>query len=195
MEDLEKADINAIVLVNPSWLIDIMKKVMKVEKSNPDLTNTDIINLQTTGRTTADVLFKLWQKDHHGSDDQFQLICLLMRAHGLMQAIKYESSDKSVPKPTHTSHSTEPQSLEFIIPCMLSNKKPEFHLEGYTFYFDFNGFLPQEVFHCLICLVIKKCQETPPMCWADACIWYCMKGYDWSVQLLSGEHKLKVVAR
>ena len=55
--------------------------------SHPVLQITYIDQLQSTGRTTAEFLFKLWQDDHHGSDDQFQLICLLMRTHGLMQAI------------------------------------------------------------------------------------------------------------
>ena len=167
-----------------------MKKVMEL-KTHDEINNTPILELQKTGRATADLLSKLWKEDHH----DFQLICLIMRAHGLMQAIK--SSDKSVPDPTHAT-CTEPQG-EFMIPCML-NHEEKFHLEGYTFYFDFKGFLPQEVFHCLICLVIKKCQEVPghhysPKYWTNACIWYCMKGYDWNVQLLSGEHKLKFIAR
>ena len=145
--------------MEPRWLIDIMKKVMEVKMSHPVLPNTDIDQLQTTGRTTGEFLFKLWKDDHHGSDDLFQLICLLMRAHGLMQAI----TQPVMEQPLNSIY------MQYLIPSMLS-QETQTNLEGDTFYFDFKGFLPQEVFHCLICLVIKNCQEAPPRCWANACI-------------------------
>ena len=177
-----------------------MKKVMEVKMSHFVVRNTDIVQLLTTGRTTADVLFKLWQDDHDGSDDQFQLICLLIRAHGLMQAIKPSAMSDSheLPVPELSLGTSYLSRMEFLVPCMLSERK-HLNFEGYTFYFDFKGFLPQEVFHCLICLVIKKCREVPdhypPKYWADECIWYCMKEYDWSVQVLNGEQRLKIIAR
>ena len=78
--------------MEPKWLIDIMKKVMEVQKSNPELKYTDIEILKNTGVTTAELLFKLWKNDHHGNYVHFRLICQLMRAHGLMQAIKPSDS-------------------------------------------------------------------------------------------------------
>ena len=44
-----------------------MKKVMEVQKSNPELKYTDIEILKNTGITTAEQLFKLWKDDHNGN--------------------------------------------------------------------------------------------------------------------------------
>ena len=116
-----------------------------------------------------------------------------------MQAIKPTGSTAGSTTGSSTgSTTTESNLIQFMIPCMLSQKALNIP-NGYTFYIDFKGFLPQEVFHCLICLVIKKCQEVPdchkPSFSANTCIWYWIKGYSWCIQLLSQEHRLKVVAR
>ena len=168
--------------------------------SHPVLENTEIETLRTTGFTTAKCLLELWKEDHCGNENQFELICLLMRAHGLLQTIKSDPMPESSSEQPLIGLSLHRQAngfrkLDFVIPCMLSGEGQVNIEAGYTFYFDFRGFLPQEVFHCFISLVIKKCQEPPPKCWASACIMYCLKGYDWNVQLQSGEHRLKVVVR
>lgn len=170
--------------------------------SHPVLKNTEIETLRTTGLTTAKCLLELWKEDHCGNEDQFKLMCLLMRAHGLLQTIKSDpmagsGSDPVQPLIWSAMHrqANGIQKLDFLIPCMLSGEGQVNIEVGYTFYFDFKGFLPQEVFHCFISLVIKKCPDPPPECWASACIMYCLKGYDWNVQLQSEKHRLKVVAR
>ena len=179
LEQLEKDHISTDILVKPTWLISVMTEVMEVSMSHAILENEDIDTLRKTGMASMAFLRKLWQDYHKDDEDLFKKICLLMRAHGLMQAIM--STD-----------------IRFIIPCMLSQKEQNFPI-GYTFYFDFKGFLPQEVFHCLICLVIKTCQEvpdcSPPEFSANSCIWYSFKGYDWCIQPMSETHRLKVVAR
>ena len=195
LEESEKQQISTVILMEPRWLISIMTKVMEVQMSSLTLSNTDIEELKTTGMVKMSSLHTLWQEDHKGNDNQFEIICLLMRAHGLMQAIK---PTRSTAGSTTGSTTTESNLIQFMIPCMLSQKALNIP-NGYTFYFDFKGFLPLEVFHCLICLVIKKCQEVPdchkPSFSANTCIWYWIKGYSWYIQLLSQEHRLKVVAR
>ena len=199
LEESEKQQISTVILMEPRWLISIMTKVMEVQMSSLTLSNTDIDKLKKTGMVNMSFLHVLWQEDHKGNDNQFEIICLLMRAHGLMQAIKPTGSTAGSTTGSSTgSTTTESNLIQFMIPCMLSQKALNIP-NGYTFYIDFKGFLPQEVFHCLICLVIKKCQEVPdchkPSFSANTCIWYWIKGYSWCIQLLSQEHRLKVVAR
>ena len=179
LEQSEKDQISTVILIKPGWLISIMTKAMEVSMSHRTLRNEDVDKLRKTGMTSIAFLRELWQDYHENNDNTFQIICLLMRAHGLMQVIK------------HTD-------VQFMIPCML--RQEELNIpNGYTFYFDFNGFLPQEVFHSFICLMIKKSQEVPdhsePKFSASGCTLYCLKGYDWYIQPLSQEHRLKVVAR
>ena len=184
LEESEKRQISTVILIEPRWLISIITKVMEVQMSSCTLKNTEIHILKTTGMVKCESLYELWKDDHKGDDNQFQIICLLMQAYGLMQAIKPNIGSNHI---------------QFMIPCMLSQRELPCPNEGYTFYFDFKGFLPQEVFHCLICMVIKKSHEVPscnpPSFSANKCIWYWFKGYYWSIQLLSQEHRLKVIAR
>ena len=169
-----------MILIEPQWLVTIMKKVMEVRVSHPNLINTEIDKCMKTGMANSEFLYELWKDDHKGDYKEFQKICLLMRAYGLMQTIKSTTC------------------VQFMIPSLLNQEK-QILQNGFIFYFDFKGFLPQEVFHCLICLVIKTCPEvpdcSPPKFSAKACIWYCFKGYDWCIQPMSETHRLKVVAR
>ena len=182
LEEQEKDLISEVILIEPKWLVAIMKKVMEVSLSHSTLSNTDIDTFLKTGMANSEFLYELWQEDHKGNDNQFQIICLLVRAYGLMQTIKSPVSN----------------CVQFMFPCLLKQEE-QILTNGYTFYFDFNAFLPQEVFHCLICLVIKKFKEvpgcSPPKFSAITCIWHCFKGYDWYIQCLSKEHRLKVITK
>ena len=95
----EKEKINAVILMEPKWLINIMNKVMEVKMSHPVLENTEIKTLRTPGVMTAKCLSELWKEDHCGNKDQFDLMCLLLHAHGLLQTIKSDPMAGSVSDP------------------------------------------------------------------------------------------------
>ena len=116
-----------------------MKKVMEVQMSHPVLKNTEIETLRTTGFTTAKCLLELWKDDHCGNEDQFELMCLLMRAHGLLQTIKPypmpESGSELVIRSSMQVEKNGTQKAAFLIPCMLSGEGQVNIEAGYTFLF------------------------------------------------------------
>ena len=125
-----------------------MTELMKVDlgcKRNAQ----DIRQLLNHGLARQNFLKSLWEDylDRSNQERSFQQLCLFLQAFCLIiPAISINIS-------------TNQESL-YLIPCKLQGKNeppqsPEYPEEWIQFYFDFNGYLPAEVFHRLCCLLAR----------------------------------------
>ena len=125
-----------------------MTELMKVDygcKHNAQ----DIRQLLNHGLARQNFLKSLWEDylDRSNQERSFQQLCLFLQAFCLIiPAISINIS-------------TNQESL-YLIPCKLQGKNeppqsPEYPEEWIQFYFDFNGYLPAEVFHRLCCLLAR----------------------------------------
>ena len=144
----EKAILHNVIILDPQWLAKVMTELMNVDygfKHNPQ----DIRQLLNRGLVKQSFLKRLWNDylDRSNQERLFQQLCLFLQAFCLI-----------IPA-SSINISTNQESL-YLIPCKLQGKdepphSPEYPEEWIQFYFDFNGYLPAEVFHRLCCLLAR----------------------------------------
>ena len=139
----EKAILHNVIILDPQWLAKIMTELMKVDCGCKD-----------NGLAKQSFLKSLWNGylDRSSQERSFHQLCLFLQAFCLI-----------IPA-SSVNISTNQASL-YLIPCKLKGKdeppqSPEYPEEWIQFYFDFNGYLPAEVFHRLSCLL--ACDTTDP---------------------------------
>ena len=147
--------------------------------------NTDVRDLQKTGITNSSVLKECW-KDIC-DDSMFHLLCLILQSFCLIFPISKNESppaQRSASSPatsqvtaqeqdtpsevTRSQSESDPPSKEdttYLIPSMLppGNGPAENSVTSkykVTFCFDFQGFLPVEVYHRLLCLMLREKKVT-----------------------------------
>ena len=152
----EKTILHNVIILDPQWLAKVMTELMKVDygcKHNAQ----DICQLLDHGLAKQSFLQSLWDDylDRSTQESQqrsFQQLCLFLQAFCLI-----------IPA-SSVNISTNQGSL-YLIPCKLKGKdeppeSPEYPEDWIQFYFDFNRYLPAEVFHRLFCLL--ACDSTDP---------------------------------
>ena len=179
LSDAELEELKGNVVVRPRWLITLMKKIMALNlKSNCDGVNKSLVlQLKLTGEADLILLEQCW-KDI--LDDQnvmtLRQLCLLLKAYCLIFPLNKkrgngtEVQSESEKAERNDSDSENNEDLNgtneafnyFLVPSMLPEKFPEEVREKIpknlwlTFYFDFEGFLPAEVYHRLLCNFLIK---------------------------------------
>ena len=210
----------SLVLLDPKWLISVMKKVMEVlDRSDPDIEGKSIRDLEETGRASVDLLkvclahcfndtIKVSSSRSPASPNltpppsslpekhppTFEQLCLVLKAYGLIYPMEVAACSgvaRSATDPAVASGSTSntppegagPESevllrsksddseavsvgppTHYLIPCRLpptSKDASHPHPNAVELYFDFVRFLPDEVFHRLICLMLARAQAEP----------------------------------
>ena len=188
LNDEDKKQLGNVILINPQWLIDLMKDLMEVKLSRTTCSNKEIHQLQTSGKTTASCLKSCWQKqfDEH--------VYKFMQAYGLICPINAPS----------THYDTSSVNESYLVPCMLPDEiirpdgTPRPTLDGSYFVFDFKSFLPEEVFFRFICLALKKTQEAGipnPLYSRKRCVIFKMNNCHWDITFNREKHIFQVTVR
>ena len=220
LDSSEKVKLNDFVLLDPAWLMKVMRLVMEMKIGMGQIQNTDVMKLKETGTTKSSVLRNCWA-DVSKDEVYFCNLCLILQSFCLIFPIS------SYSPPTHRSASLpvtaqltaqgrdntseasaqsqsegEPASEEdttYLIPSMLprgdgptKNDKAKYKI---SFCFDFRGFLPVEVYHRLLCLMLRdqKVQPTWTNTGTFTETYFQVKGVhdnNWMVQ--KREDKLKI---
>ena len=221
---MEKKQLTDLVLLDPKWLITLMKLIMELEDGATNYKGEDLRNLKSTGIARAALLRDCWRKYlTTDSDILFEQLCLMLQAYCLIYPIRGDveleidcpnrsQSDnlETVPmaSPPSLSHSqsdgstdTAANDLKFLVPCKLPNLekiKVKDHLQWITFYFDFQGFLPVEIFNRFVCLMLgrsqaKSTRRRKPEFSATCCRFYQVGGCNWQMERgVETDHMLKV---
>ena len=137
--------------------MSMMKVIMELTTKNDEahLSNEQVLKLTEEGIADFKVLEVCWNRFLPTSDSPSVVtighLCLIFQAYCLICPLPRDE-DSSV------SPSNPPADQKFLIPCKLPDEITDDRIcriaEKYEFfYFDFNEFLPDEIYHRLICLI------------------------------------------
>lgn len=221
LSEAQKAKLHDVILLDPQWLADIMRELMKVKygSSSPAAA---VRMFLTSGLAKESFLRSLWKEYlDDSSQESFEQLCLFLQAFCLIIPASYVNMDttvavistptqmlSSVPTSTTQGHTKSiAQDREFLVPCKLKGessppKSPPHPEEWLQFHFNFEGYLPAEVFHRLSCLLVIKSQKRdadtvlPPTAKNEFFYNYCslrnILHSDWWLEMLGEKHMLKV---
>jgi len=194
-----------------------MRIVMELEDGAIDYTGEDLRDLKESGIARAGLLRDCW-KEYHSTDDDvsFRQLCLMLQAYCLIYPIRgqvgtciphrsqsdnHEISATTAAASHNLAHSqsachADTTANNFLVPCKLPEKvNKDDRLPWITFYFDFQGFLPVEIFNRFVCLMLAQSQAKRksqlPEFSATCCRFYQIKGCNWKLEIEAG-HLLKV---
>ena len=82
------------ILLSPQWLADVMKELMKIERSDPKYSLKSVRKLQQDGVVNEHFLSILWEKQLKESKETFQFISIFLQAHGLIVPVELQIPQK-----------------------------------------------------------------------------------------------------
>ena len=157
------------------------------------------------------LLLKLWDEflpNTADREDSFHNLCTILKAYCLIYPLKEstiltskEGNGELCPKSSATPSECKSKSSDlFLVPCMLpeniDGRKDDNHLEWVTFYFDFEKFLPEVIYHRFICQLIAIFQDSPtgrtPQFSRFWCRFNGVHGCNWKLELQRDLHRLKI---
>ena len=160
-EDFE--ELCHLIILDPTWLMTAMKGVVELGSKSAEevesesdvgrLSTSQVLKFERESIADLEVFSACWKLPVEslpkGSITVRQL-CLIFQAYCLIFPVQCES----------VSASGQPES-QFIVPCKLPFTIQDdyvYQLSKFyaTFFFDFYDFLPDEIYHRLICLAWKN---------------------------------------
>lgn len=202
----EREELAKLIILDPAWLGKVMSAVVELDPSDPDFRGDrkPAMKLTKAGIASKELLMEIWGDFLADTDDRnqsFGHLCTILKAYCLIYPLK-ESTVRSLEDHSSTSESSETQSVRhFLIPCMLresTERRDDNHWNWIIFYFDFESFLPEELYHRLICQLIAEFQRTnsnrvtPTQVSKSLCRFNNINGCNWKVELLRDVHRLKI---
>ena len=167
-----------------------MTIVMELKDGDPRFTGDELRNLKETGIATSTLLRDNW-KVYLDTDVSFEKLCLMLQAYCLIFPIRdnQPQSDYREALPCFAQHA---DTTKFLVPSKLPDVElDEISCYNYTFYFDFQGFLPAEIFHRFVCLMLAKKSHKSPNLSANCCQFYKVEGSNWQLKVET-DHVLQV---
>lgn len=139
-------ELSGLIVLNPGWLMEAMKDIVELDSKRAEcdgLKRSDVNKLER-GIVVSRVFDLYWKKFVSGASDiEIRHLCLIFQAYGLIYPLQCRDG-----------------KLEYIIPCKfkseIENKRICKVSEMCIFYFDFYKFLPEVIYHRLICLALKN---------------------------------------
>ena len=137
-------------------VVELGSKCAEEVESESDagrLSTTQVLRFKRDGIADLDVFSACWKLPVESLPEDsitVRQLCLIFQAYCLIFPVQCEDVSAAGP----------PESQKFIVPCKLPLTIQDDN--GYrlsecfvTFYFDFYDFLPDEIYHRLICLALK----------------------------------------
>ncbi len=173
--DWERKELENLVLLDPKWLIQVMKQLMELQKKRH--VGKDAQELDNTGKAKESLLRDCWKGYYDERNEaSFRQLCLMLQAYCLIYPIRSSELISQPPQasrsdPTGGSRPTQPlrsqsEGVEapspdklFLIPCKLRFEQEKCPVKLIDFYFDFCDFLPAEIYHRFICLMLAETKQ------------------------------------
>ena len=202
LKEEEFKELYDLVILRPHWLISVMKVIMELslEKNEEGVPQSKLLTLTEDGIADIDLLKECWKQYLPKSDSPSAItvhhLCLILQAYCLIYPVPLpkKATDCSL---SSGNMASEDVVQQFIIPCKLpkdlDDKKCEMD-PNYccTFYFDFEGFLPEEIYHRLIFLVPKT--DTPSeCCYSNKRCTLWLMDTKWVFEIEKEKHRLKIM--
>jgi hypothetical protein len=190
LEKEEKAlvqELKALVVLDPDLLVDTMRVVMELKTTRKvelkEVQASLIRELEVTGIADLKLLGCCWRRDFTFTPAfEMHHLCLMLQASCLIYPVQPVSGN--------------PQ--KYIIPSKLPNtadtEAPGWVCRCATFYFDFNKFLPDEIYHRLICLASSEAIASEKNCYSSKCCIFCeLEGTNWVLEVEGDKLKIRVM--
>ena len=211
LAEKDRKELENLVILHRPWIFDVMKVIMELSKSkskSKKLANTQIDTLNTRGVADLNVLKECWE-DFTNQSIEIHHMCLILQAYCLIYPIFLTEEYAMINSSTSASHSQENLDSsncveKYLIPCKLpelseeveQNLRPD--LPWFSMYFDFSSFLPAEIYHRLVCLLLASETDSqgprrPPLTnvfTSTMCVLYKVKDLHWKVEYKRNCHKL-----
>ena len=210
MNDDERKELAKLIILDPAWLSRVMRAVVELDPGGYCRDRQPAVELSNKGVASKELLVDIWDEflpDTDDKDQSFHHLCTILKAYCLIYPLKestvpnLEVKSEEPPSPSVSSNS-ESRSVRqavaitdfFLIPCMLPEKtkwKGDHHLNWITFYFDFEKFLPEVLYHRFICQMIAECR-TRLQCSKSWSRFINIRGCNWKIEPLRDVHRLKI---
>lgn len=201
VSEYEYKELCDLIVLRPEWLISVMKVIMELSPSKKILgVESELVSyLDKTGEADLDLLTACW-KDRISPPESapesridIHHLCLILQAYCLIYPVPSDSSGSnsdSVPAELGRS-----KKSKYIIPCKLPEKiDGECLLPGSsTFVFDFERFLPAEIYHRLICLAARKSNPSrgsPNLYSSKKCFFQEFSDTNWIMEMDPDRHRI-----
>ena len=181
------------VIVSPRWMIKIMRKIVEldwIEEFHDDIQNAFLQELSCQGIADRHLLKERWSDELETCEIlSFSHLCLILQAYCLIFPI--HSQDK-------VKESAE-CSEKYLIPCKFPLRptsvvsEEEYALYDFKVTFDFEKFLPSEVYHRLVCCLLMSAEREDNNVFSqEESIIHDVRDCDWRVEHKATEHVLEV---
>ncbi len=184
----EKKLIQNLVILHPHWLIEIMSGIVEKDPAKDcdnQIEHKHVLHLES-GVASMELLKNYLTKFISGSSDiTLNHLLLILRSYCLIFPLQPESKALDLPK--------------YIVPCKLPDDLDDKDVnileeECCIFYFDFCQFLPDEIYHRLICLASAKSkpQRGKPNIFSERrCMFHSLFNTYWIMEAERKMHRLK----
>ena len=175
-----------LVVLDPDWLIRLMKIVMELDptKDMPGVRGDQMRDLSCRGIADSKFLEVIWGEFiSPASGIEVHHLCLILQAYCLIYPVEMVVS--------------EGLTQRYIVPSKFSSNietLPRWVEKCVNFYFDFNGFLPEEIYHRLVCLMLSEAKQKLDQncCSSKICIFYGLQNTNWKIEMEGYEQRLKI---
>lgn len=199
----ERLELRDLIVLDPDWLMRVMKVIMdfKTTKYEPDFETKLITTLEVDGMADLKLLKFCWKKflSEAPCNIEIRHLCLILKAHCLIYPV-----EDSTTAAGSGDNSAEVPAQKYIIPCKLPC---EINMDKHKwvrtkscgsakFYFNFKRFLPDEIYHRLICLASSEAK--PPGhshsngYSSEKCIFYGILNTNWVIGIERVRHRLEI---
>ncbi len=199
LKEEERNLIQHLVILHPHWLITVMRVIVEIKPDDnyEGIANEHIRSLRE-GVAYMEIFKDFLKKFISGSSDNIitlDHLLLILRSYCLIFPLQPESNTLSSPEGAEGAAS----SLKYIIPSKLLY---DLHVKDVTipeeeclvFYFDFRQFLPDEIYHRLMCLASEASKPKIGECnkfSKQRCMFYNLHGTNWIIKLEREKHRMK----
>lgn len=216
LNEKEKRRLDGLILLDPTWLTKMMRIVMELKTGKgKKLPNDEKEELKTTARIKLCSLRRCWGELE---DDVFHQLCLILQSFCLIFPLPVDelhAPERSASTPTSSTPAQQELSqvldrsqsegqassypdTVYLIPSKLNDKPFDESLKksfNFTFMFDFCGFFPVEVYHRLLCLMLKNQRSGPIPKGTFTAKYFLIKGVhdcNWIVQMIGSKLRVSV---
>ena len=209
LSEEEQKELAKLIILDPAWLTKVMRAVVELDSHNVRGDRTPAMTLSEDGIASKELLMNIWAEflpDTEDRDQLFHHLCTILKAYCLIYPLKEstipntgdKSEEPSFLSGSSSSESSERQSVTinelFLIPCMLPEniqRRDDSHLNWITFYFDFEKFLPEVLYHRFVCQLLADC-HTPPQCSKSWSRFNSVHGCNWIIEPMRNLHQLRI---
>lgn len=183
------------VIIRPRWLISIMRKVIELDhsKAYEGITPASLQQLGEFGIADKHLLEKCWNEELKACGNlKLDHLCYMLQSYCLIFPIV--SPERQLDKLEFED------SQRYLIPCKLPNEldlskyAEDFKLFDFKVYFNFDNFLPAEIYHRFVCrlIMIAKRNDRKNIFTKKESIIHDAKSWDWWVEYKASIHNLEV---